>query len=118
MTMIFCVKPEQLRKALAEIEQAERNGFHYCQAVFRMASAGRMLSQCQAEYSDLSESAHPTDPSLDWGRYQSVTKRNIFVDGKLLSIEAAPIRTCQCENPVWEDGPGELARCKVCGLCD
>jgi hypothetical protein len=85
----FCIDAEQLRKALAEIEAAEKNGFKYCLAVFFMASAGRMIYQNRAEYSDLMERAHPTNPALNWGRFQSVSRCNRFVDGELVPIESA-----------------------------
>ena len=84
--MEFCIGADALRKALAEIEQAEANGFMHCLAVFRMASAGPSLDQCRAEYSDLSERGSPRDPSLNWGRFQAVTKRNKLIDGKLVAL--------------------------------
>lgn len=84
--MEICVSAEELRKALADIESAERNGFHHCLAVFRLASAGWMLHDCQLRYSDLIERAHPTNGAQDWGRRQEVTKRHRFVNGKLEPI--------------------------------
>jgi hypothetical protein len=87
MSMYFCIDAEQLRKALAEIESAENNGFMHCLAVFRIASAGRMLDQNRAEYSDMIEKAHPTDGHFDWGRFQLVSKRNKFKGGKLVPIK-------------------------------
>lgn len=92
MSMQFCIDSEQLRAAIKEIEAAEKNGFHFCLAVFRMSSAGPMLHHCQAEYSDLIERAHPTDGRYDWGRFQSVTKRNKFKDGKLVPIKSTGLR--------------------------
>lgn len=88
MAMMLCMNSEQLRKALASIEAAEKNGFMHCLAVFEMASVGPMLDQCRADYSDLIEKAHPTDQSLDWGRYQGVSRNNRFVDGKLVPIKS------------------------------
>lgn len=85
--MELCIDAENLRKALSEIEAAEANGFMYCQAILRIVSAGPMLSDCRVEYSDLSEKAHPTNGNLDWGRFQSVSKRNRFIDGKLVPIK-------------------------------
>ena len=85
--MEFCIKTDELRKALEEIEAAEANGFMYCTSVFKFKSAGDWLDQCQAVYSDMCEKAHPTNGNLNWGRYQGVTKRNKFVDGKLISIK-------------------------------
>lgn len=87
--MNFCIDAEQLRKALAEIEAAEKNGFMHCLAVFRMASAGQMLDQNRAEYSDMIEKAHPTNGRFDWGRFQGVTRLNRFENGKLVPIKAS-----------------------------
>lgn len=84
--MEFCINADELRKALADIERAEKNGFMHCLAVFQFNSAGPMLSQCQAGYSDMIERAHPTNGNLDWGRFQGVTRRNTFADGKLIPI--------------------------------
>jgi hypothetical protein len=88
MSMMLCIDAAQLRKALAEIEAAEKNGFHYCLAVFRIAAVGTMLSDCRASYNDLWVRAHPTDGNFDWGRYQGVTRANRFVDGKLVPIKS------------------------------
>ena len=85
--MEFVINATELRAALQEIEAAEANGFMHCQAVLRLASAGRCLDECVAVYSDLYERAHPTDARLNWGRYQGVTKRNKFVDGELVRID-------------------------------
>ena len=87
--MHFCITAEQLKAALKDIEAAEANGFHHCLAVFRMASAGRMLDQNRAEYSDMIEKAHPTDGRLVWGRFQGVTRRNRFEGGGLVPISEA-----------------------------
>jgi hypothetical protein len=87
MAAEFCVDATSLRAALAEIEAAEKNGFFSCLAVFRLDSAGPMLSDCRLRYSDLFERAHPSDGRLNWGRYQGVTRRNRFKDGKLVPIK-------------------------------
>jgi hypothetical protein len=81
--MEFCIGADALRKALAEVEAAEANGFMHCQAIFRLTSAGPALDQCRAEYSDLSERAHPTDPAFNWGRFQGVTRKHRFEAGML-----------------------------------
>lgn len=86
MSMSLCISGDELRKALAAIEAAEKNGFMYCLAVFDMASAGPMIYECRARYSDLIERAADNDPSLDWGRFQGVSRRNKFEDGKLVQI--------------------------------
>lgn len=85
--MDFCIDAQQLRKALADIEAAEKNGFMHCLAVFQMASAGRMLDQNRAEYSDLIERAHATSGEYNWGRFQDVSRNNRFVDGSLVPID-------------------------------
>ena len=85
--MNFCIDAEQLRKALQDIEAAEKNGFRFCLAVFQLISAGPMLDQCRMNYSDLIEKAHPTDARLDWGRFQGVSKRHKFKNGKLVPFK-------------------------------
>ena len=84
--MSLCISGDDLRKALAAIEAAEKNGFMHCLAVFDMSRAGHMISDCRAEYSDLIERAHPTDGNLDWGRFQGVTRNNKFKSGKLVPL--------------------------------
>jgi hypothetical protein len=90
--MEFCITAEQLRSALKDIEQAEKNGFMHCLAVFRFVSAGPMIDQNQANYSDLLERASPTDDSLNWGRFQSVTRHFRFADGKLIDPQSTKIK--------------------------
>ena len=85
--MELCINAKELRKALAEIERAEGNGFHFCLAVFKITSAGYMLSDCLAIYDGLCERAHPTDGNFDWGRGQFVTKYNKFINGRLVPIK-------------------------------
>lgn len=86
MSIQFTIDATQLRAALAEMEVAERNGFHHCLAVFHLTSAGKSLAACQAAYSDLWERAHPTDGASDWGRFQGVTRTHRFVRGTLVPI--------------------------------
>jgi len=38
------------------------------------------------QYDSMIEKAHPTDGNLNWGRFQGVTKRNKFKNGKLVPI--------------------------------
>lgn len=80
--MLIQIDAKQLRKALADIEKAEANGFMHCEAVFE---AKAVVGGCNLKlaYSDMIEKAHPTDPSLDWGRFQGVTRNNKW-DGKTL----------------------------------
>ena len=85
--MDMVIDAEQLRAALADIEKAEKNGFMYCEAVVKLVRCGQMLDQNKLEYSDMIEKAHPTNGRLDWGRFQTVTRENKFVDGELVSIE-------------------------------
>lgn len=87
--MDFCIEPDELRKALSEIEIAEKNGFKFCLSVFKFSQAGLMLDQNRSVYSDIIEKAHPVDGSLDWGRFQNVTKNNKFVDGELIPIRGS-----------------------------
>lgn len=82
---MFFIKADELRKALREIEVAEKNGFNYCNAV--LIPNGTEGAWVVMGFSDLWEKAHPTDPKLNWGRCQSITKRFKFIDGKLKSIK-------------------------------
>lgn len=81
------VDAEQMRKALKDIEQAEKNGFNYCLAVFDLDTYGASIHQCRLKYVDMSERAHPTDGNFNWGRGQQVSKRNKFKNGKLIPIK-------------------------------
>lgn len=83
----FCITAYQLRKGLKEIEEAEKNGFKYCLAVFKLVHVEDELCECQSEYSDLIERAHPSDGKFNWGRFQGVTKTNKFKNGKLIPIK-------------------------------
>ena len=84
--MDFCITPEELRKALIEIEVAEKNGFKFCLSVFKLVQCGYGLDECRAIYSDILEKAHPTSSRLNWGRFQGVTKRHKFKNGKLIKL--------------------------------
>lgn len=64
----------QLRKALAEIEEAEDHGFMHCLAVFHLVTAGDHIDECLMEYDELIVKAHPTDDRLDWGCGQHTAK--------------------------------------------
>ena len=87
MKQLIQINAENLRKALKDIEAAEKNGFMYCEAVFD--ANYRNDTWIEATYSDMWEKAHPTDGSLNWGRNQDVTKRNTFKDGKLIPTPEA-----------------------------
>ena len=84
--MNFVINAEQLRAALKDIEVAEKKGFKFCEAVFKLTEAGESLSDCKAKYSDLIEKAHPTNGNYNWGRFQNVTKKNKFKRNKLVPI--------------------------------
>lgn len=107
---LVCVNAEQLRKALADIEVAEENGFQHCLSVFWFVSRGNILEKNRIEYLDLCEKAHPTDPSLDWGRGQWVTRRNRFENGELVPIKGAK-RSYTVERD-WEHAG---CRCVIVG---
>lgn len=89
--MELCISSLELRKALGDIEQAEENGFDYCLAVFKITSAGQMLDNCRAQYSDLIEKADPSDSKLDWGRFQNVSKKFKFVNGRLKPVQGSGV---------------------------
>jgi hypothetical protein len=84
--MEFCIETKELKKALKEIEKAEKNGFMYCLSVFTFVSAGDMIDENIANYTDMIEKAHPTNERFDWGRGQGITKRNKFINGKLVPL--------------------------------
>lgn len=86
--MLLKANAEQLRKALADIEHAESNGFMFCEAVFKAKDIDKAF--VNIEYSDICEKAHPRDPSLDWGRGQDVTKSNRFANGRLIPLTPEP----------------------------
>lgn len=80
--MLFKTNAEELRKALKDIEEAEKNGFMFCEAVFDLTQENDTWTI--GTYKDLMEKAHPTDGGLNWGRGQDVTKKNRFIDGKVV----------------------------------
>lgn len=79
--MEISLDKKELEKALADIREAEESGFMFCRGVFRVVGMDGSIGN--AVYSDLWEKAHPTDGHLNWGRFQSVHKRNRFVNGRL-----------------------------------
>ena len=83
--MLFKTNAKELKKALKDIELAEKHGFMFCEAVFDLKQED--TSWEVGTYSDLIEKAHPTDGSLNWGRGQSVSKRNYFKNGKVIPTE-------------------------------
>ena len=104
--MEFCITADELRKAIAEIEAAEKNGFVHCLGVFRFSQSGFMLSDNRAVYSDLLERAHPTNGAFDWGRFQSVSKRHTFRDGRLIPIESANAELTISRAPIAQSRGG------------
>ncbi len=88
---VWIVSPAAMRRALADIERAEGNGFMFCEVVLRPEyPVGRSLHQRVLVYDGLSERAHPTDGNLNWGRGQNVTRDNEFRDGKLVRKKGPP----------------------------
>ena len=79
------ITEKELKKALKEIRRASKNGFHYCEGVFRGVGFNGAL--VQLKYSDLFEKAHPTDGNYDWGRFQGVSKYYTFQNGELINIK-------------------------------
>lgn len=85
--MEVCINAEQLRKALEQIEIAEKNGFEACLSIFTITKAGRCVSDCLAEHEGLILRAHPTDLSLDWGRIcNQFIDDYLFIEGKLVDL--------------------------------
>lgn len=106
--MIVCVSGDELRKALSDIEIAEKNGFEYCLSTFKVSgqpNSGNFVNE-PIVYVDLFEKAHPTDPSFSWGRGQDVTKRNKFVDGKLVPMKIT-------EEQAWDYYKQKLTEMRV-----
>lgn len=87
MSLDFCIKIDELKKAMEDISEAEANGFDHCLCVFKIVKAGTMLDDNLANYSDLIEKAHETNGNLNWGRHQDVTKNNKFEDGNLIPLK-------------------------------
>ena len=85
--MLIQITAEQLRKALADIEAAEQNGFMWCEAVFDASHVDGLGNLCM-RYDSMIEKAHPTNGWLNWGRLQGVTRRHKFVDGQLIELES------------------------------
>ena len=79
------ITEKELKKALKEINRAKKNGFHYCEGVFRGFDFDGAL--VKLVYSDLFEKAHPTDGRYNWGRGQFVTNYHTFQNGELIDIE-------------------------------
>jgi hypothetical protein len=86
--MSFKINAHELRKALAEIEQAETNGFMHCVAIFDPHHVEGPF--VHLEYSDMHEKGHPTAGHMDWGRFQGVTRRNrLDKNGQLVPLAAS-----------------------------
>lgn len=75
---------DELRRALSAVEAAEKQGFMHCLAVVHLISAGQGIHECSLSFSDIIERAHPTDGSKDWGRFQGISLKYKFKDGKLV----------------------------------
>jgi hypothetical protein len=83
--MLFKISKDELKKALNDIENAEKNGFYYCDSVFKLIKYDTWLDNSIAKYVDMCEKAHPNDPHLNWGRGQNITKNHIFKNGLLIN---------------------------------
>jgi hypothetical protein len=68
--MEFCIKREELIKALADLDTAATNGFEHAEAVFTISGVGPHLHQCQATYGSPLMRAHKDDEKKNWGRFQ------------------------------------------------
>ena len=75
---------DELRRALSAVEAAEKQGFMHCLAVVHLTSVGQGIHECSLSFSDIIERAHPTDGSKDWGRFQGISLKYKFKDGKLV----------------------------------
>ena len=75
---------DELRRALSAVEAAEKQGFMHCLAVVHLISAGQGIHECSLSFSDIIERAHPTDGWKDWGRFQGISLKYKFKDGKLV----------------------------------
>lgn len=83
---IVTITPEELRKALAEVEIAESNGFSYSSVVLKLDAYGNNIGDCRMKYVDLCLKAHPTDRHFDYGRSCNAHRTTKFENGKLLFI--------------------------------
>lgn len=79
---MYKINASELRKALEDIKLAEKNGFMFCEAVFK--PCGIDMAFTELDYSDMIEKAHPTNNKLNWGRFQGVSRKNKFKNGKLV----------------------------------
>lgn len=84
--MLMAIGADELRKALTDIEAAERNGFMHCLAVLETKGVFH-CGNLELRYSDLWERAHVTDPSKDWGRFQGVSRWNKWDGKRLVKLE-------------------------------
>ena len=85
MLILMCA--DELRRALADIEQAEANGFTACEAVLEPKELAPM-GHLYLRYSDMVEKALPNRSDLNWGRFQGVTKRHRFDGEKLVPLHS------------------------------
>lgn len=83
----ICLRADDLRAALADIEIAEKRGFMHCLAVVKVVHIGPMLDETVAEYVTILEQAHPTNGHMKWGRGQNITKRYKWKNGALVPLK-------------------------------
>jgi len=82
---MYYVTAKELKKALKDIKKAEKNGFMYCEAVFK--PIGIDMAFTILEYSDIIEKAHPTNSKFNWGRFQGVSRIYKFKNNKLIKVK-------------------------------
>jgi len=88
LNKLLSISPDQLRKALKDIEIAESNGFNCCSAVFQITTTGAMLENIQADYVDIFERAYSNNGHLNnWGRDNYLSKKYKVEDGKLILLK-------------------------------
>lgn len=96
----FTVNEEELRKALAKVELAKKNGFTHSVAVFGITEAGRNIEAVKAEHQGMILKAHPTDPKLNWGRNDHPEWYRC-VNGEVKDIEEC--KECRGKGKIEQD---------------
>lgn len=91
--MEFCIKREELLKALADLDKAATNGFEHAESVFTISAVGPHLHQCQATYGSPLMRAHKDDEKKNWGRFPGWDNYQ-YADGRLQFKDEQ-----SCSNP-------------------
>lgn len=64
----LCVEPSELKKALEDFKEYEKQGFGFSLPIFSLSESSKSLSDCKMTYSGgMVAKAHPTDEHLNWG---------------------------------------------------